>query len=185
MKTKPKPKPFRRHPRRLDRARRGVHHDVRHTARSAVVACLDVAEERAHRDETIGKGAFGGTTLEVVDGLAAIQKLEPEGVSLWAKAPSIEIKVTRSEGVPLDWILTVENAFPDAVLEARTDSGALVPESLSSEIRTENDGDSRFPAVLRLFRFARPAVNPSPRGASPCSATFKRPSIGCRTSTRA
>jgi predicted phosphodiesterase len=157
MKTKPKPKPFRRPPPRVDQARIAALTMMFGTLLGAPwVACVDVAEERAHRDETVGKGAFGGTTLEVVDGLAAIQKLELEGASLWAKAPSIEIKVTRSEGVPLDWILTVENALPDAVLEARTDSGAVVPESLSSEIRTEKRWRLTLPGGVTTL-LVRPA----------------------------
>ena len=187
MKTKPKPKPFRRHPRRLDRARAAAFTMMFGTLLGAPwVACLDVAEERAHRDETIGKGAFGGTTLEVVDGLAAIQKARNRGGLAVGKSSFHRDQGDAQRRRPPDWILTVENAFPDAPFWKQERS--LVPWSRNrsrAKSGPKTMEDSRFPAVLRLFRFARPAVNPSPRGASPCSATFKRPSIGCRTSTRA
>lgn len=112
------------------------------------LACVDVAEERAHRDETIGKGASAETTFEIADGLGAIRQLEPGTISLWAKAPSIQIEVTQGEHVPATWILTVTNTLPDAVLEARTDSGAiaLVPELLPSALPTEKRWSLTIPS---------------------------------------
>jgi predicted phosphodiesterase len=103
------------------------------------LGCVNVAEERAHRDETVGKGAFAGTTFEIVDGLGAIQRLDTEGATLWAKAPSLHIKVTRGDEAPLDWILTVSNALPDAVLEASKDpeGTVLAVASLPSSLPTE------------------------------------------------
>jgi len=100
--------------------------------------CVNVAEERAHRDETVGKGSSAGATFEVVDGLGAFQRLQPGAVTLWAKAPSIRMAVTRTENAPVDWMLTVTNTLPDAVLEATTDSGSpLLVEPLPSALPTE------------------------------------------------
>jgi 3',5'-cyclic-AMP phosphodiesterase len=101
-------------------------------AGSAWLGCVDVAQERAYRDETVGKGAVAETTFEVVDGLGALRRVEPGAVSLWAQAPSFQINVTRGERAPSAWTLTVSNTLPDAVLEVRTESGmtAIVPESL-------------------------------------------------------
>ena len=122
------------------------------------LGCVDVAEERARRDETIGKGASAETTFEIVDGLGAIRRLEPGVVSLWAKAPSIQIKVTRGESAPATWLLTVSNTLPDAVLEASTESGAtaLAPESLSSAIATEKRWGLTIPGgTSTLFLHSR------------------------------
>jgi len=103
------------------------------------LGCVDVAQERAYRDETIGKGTAAETTFEVVGGLGAWRRLAPGAVSLWAQAPSFQIKVTRGERAPSAWTLTVTNALPDAVLEARTESGAtsLIPESRPSALPIE------------------------------------------------
>jgi 3',5'-cyclic-AMP phosphodiesterase len=108
-------------------------------AGSAWLGCVDVAQERAYRDETVGKGAAAETTFEIVDGLGALRRLEPGAVSLWAQAPSFQIKVTRGERAPSAWTLTVSNALPDAVLEARTEAGttAIVPESLPRTLPIE------------------------------------------------
>jgi 3',5'-cyclic-AMP phosphodiesterase len=107
------------------------------------VGCVDVAQERAYRDETIGKGSAADATFEVVDGLGAWQRLEPGAVSLWAQAPSIEIKIVVGANAPSVWTLTVANTLPDALLEARTESGAMatVPESLPRDIPTEKRWD--------------------------------------------
>jgi 3',5'-cyclic-AMP phosphodiesterase len=108
-------------------------------AASCLVGCVDVAQERAYRDETVGKGVAAEATFEVVDGLGALRTVEPGNVALWAQAPSFEIKATRGENAPSAWTLTVANALPDAVLETRTEAGAtaLVPESSTSTIGTE------------------------------------------------
>jgi predicted phosphodiesterase len=102
------------------------------------LGCLHSAEERAHRDETIGSGTLDDTKIAVTDGLAAVRRFEPGFLTLWAKAPSIEIQVERSEIAPASWVLTVDNTMPDAVLEAKSDTGtAVVPEPLPSLLPTE------------------------------------------------
>jgi predicted phosphodiesterase len=84
------------------------------------MACVNAAEERAHRDATIGKATAGETAFEIVDGLGAVRKLEPGTLSIWAKAPSIQIVVTRGESAPAEWDLTVTNALASAEIRART-----------------------------------------------------------------
>ena len=104
-------------------------------------ACVDVAQERAYRDETVGKGAAGETTFEVVNGLGAWRRLEPGAASLWAQAPSLQIDATRGDSGPSVWTLTIANVLPDAVLEARTESGTtvIVAESRPGAFRTEKE----------------------------------------------
>jgi predicted phosphodiesterase len=102
------------------------------------LGCLHTAEERAHRDETVGSATLDDTKIAVTDGLAAVRRFEPGFLTLWAKAPSIEIEITRSESASTSWVLTVDNAMPDAVLEAKSDTDtALVPEPLPTLLPTE------------------------------------------------
>jgi predicted phosphodiesterase len=102
------------------------------------LGCLHSAEERAHRDETIGSAALDNTKIAVTDGLAAVRRFESGFLTLWAKAPSIEIEIARSESAPASWVLTIENTMPDAVLEATSDTGTVVaPEPLPSLLATE------------------------------------------------
>ncbi|HMI88831.1 MAG TPA: metallophosphoesterase [Polyangiaceae bacterium] len=121
---------------------------------ASCVACVGVTEERAQRDETVGKGGIAGATFEVVDGLGAWRQLEPGAVSLWAKAPTIEIKVTLGENAPAGWTLRVTNTLPDAVLEATADSEAapLATELLSSAIRTEKQWGFTLPVGASTLR---------------------------------
>jgi predicted phosphodiesterase len=110
--------------------------------------CVGLTEERARRDEIVGKGGTAGATFEVVDGLGALRKLEPGVVSLWAKAPSIQIDVTLGESAPATWILTVGNTVSDAVLEARTGGAGPPPraEALPSALPTEKRWALTIPA---------------------------------------
>jgi Icc protein len=117
------------------------------------VACVHITEERAHRDEIVGRADSAGTTFEVSDGLGAIRRLEPGFMSIWAKAPSIQLNVTRRESSPSSFVLTVTNTLPDAVLEARTDTGAttLVPEALPSALPTEKRWALTIPSGTSTF----------------------------------
>jgi predicted phosphodiesterase len=104
----------------------------------ATLDCLHAAEERTHRDENVGKGALGSTKVEVSDGLAAIRRFEPGVLTLWAKAPTVQIKISRVEDAPESIVLTVSNALPDAVLEATRDSGDVItPAPLPTALPTE------------------------------------------------
>ena len=122
------------------------------------LGCVDVAQERAYRDETIGKGATAETTFEVEDGLGALRRLEPGAVSLWAQAPSFRIKVTRGDNAPAAWTLTVTNTLPDAVLETITESGdtSLIPESRPSSRPIQKRWELTLSAGTTTL-FVRPA----------------------------
>jgi 3',5'-cyclic-AMP phosphodiesterase len=118
------------------------------------LGCVYVTEERTLREETIGKGATADTTVEVVDGLAAVRRLEAGALTLWAKAPAIRIRVTRGATAPSRWNLTVDNVLSNAVLEGRRDSGAIgvVPEPLPSALSTQKRWEVTLPAgTTELF----------------------------------
>jgi Icc protein len=130
-------------------------------------ACLDVADDRARRDETIGRAEAGGVSVRVDEGLAAVRALSPQELRLWAQAPAFALTVDRPAGrAPL--AITVENALADAAL-TRADGRPLAlaaaqPAGPPTVRRWELDGAEAGPIELRLappdldarapFRFA-------------------------------
>lgn len=120
----------------------------------AAWGCVDVTAERTRRDESVGKGTTGGAMFEVVDGLGALRTLEPGALSIWAKAPSIQLKVTRSVTATATWTLTVTNTLPDAVLEATTDARdtPLRVASLPSPLVTEKRWSIEIPEGASTLR---------------------------------
>jgi 3',5'-cyclic-AMP phosphodiesterase len=79
--------------------------------------CLEVADERARRDERVGRAQAGGTAVLVEEGLAAVRALDAQALRLWAQAPALAIEVTR-EGAAAPLTITVENTLADAALTA-------------------------------------------------------------------
>lgn len=90
-------------------------------------ACLDVAEERAERDASVGRAERGGLRVEVEHGLAAVRELAPGRLELWANAPTLRANLTLPPGAPAEWVLRVRNAMPDAALRAFDAAGSPVP----------------------------------------------------------
>lgn len=78
--------------------------------------CLDVAEERAAREEAIGRARAEGIEVTVDDGLASVQRLDRQGLALWAGAPVLTVRLTFPMGAPARFTLAVDNAMPAAVL---------------------------------------------------------------------
>ncbi len=107
------------------------------------LSCLDVAEGRARRDREVGKASQGQARVAVDEGLAAIRRLEPGELSLWASAPALSIRLTDEAGGP--WRVTIENMLADAELSARV-GDERVPVELV---------DAPFP-TQRTFRLSLP-----------------------------
>jgi 3',5'-cyclic-AMP phosphodiesterase len=86
------------------------------------VGCAGVrpAEDRARQDERVGTAATEGLEVRVLDGLAAVRRLTPERIQLWANAPNFELEIRTAEPrVKLE--LSVDNCMPGTTL---TDSSA-------------------------------------------------------------
>lgn len=77
--------------------------------------CLEVAQERAERDVAIGRSAGDGIEVRVDDGLASVQRLDRQGLALWAGAPVLTVHLTFPPGLGR-YGLAVDNAMPAAVL---------------------------------------------------------------------
>src|SRR5262245_14714703 len=86
-------------------------------------SCLDVAEDRARRDLTVGQAEIGESRVSVHEGLAAVRRIEPGKLWLWAGAPrlSIRMEIGTASGGP--WEITIENVLSDAELSAQTTTG--------------------------------------------------------------
>jgi 3',5'-cyclic-AMP phosphodiesterase len=81
-----------------------------------VAGCLDVAEERAQREDEIGRASAEGVSVEVEDGLASVHVVGASGLRVWASAPVLTMRVRFGGGALLPFTLTVDNAMPDAEL---------------------------------------------------------------------
>jgi len=100
---------------------------------SALGACVDVAEERARRDMTVGQAELGDVRVAVQHGHAAVRLLGPGELRLWAGAPvlSVQMAVGAASGGP--WSITVENVLSDAELRAETAAGEALAVELTDQ----------------------------------------------------
>jgi predicted phosphodiesterase len=92
--------------------------------------CLEVAEDRAEREEAIGRASGDGIEVRIDDGLGSVQRLERLGLAVWAGAPVLSLHVTFPPGPPARFMLAVDNAMPAAVLTGAVDivpMGGAVP----------------------------------------------------------
>jgi Icc protein len=125
--------------------------------------CLEVAEDRAQREDEIGQARADGIEARVEDGLGSVQRLDRSGLVLWGSAPAFVVHLTFGPDAPQSFILTVDNAMPDAVVrgaEATLMEGAfatqrrflLVPPAGGGElVLTIGPLDAGAPGI---FRFA-------------------------------
>ncbi|WP_437813592.1 metallophosphoesterase family protein [Sorangium sp. So ce1078] len=99
------------------------------------LSCLDVAEGRARRDREVGKASRGQARVDVDEGLAAIRRLEPGELSLWASAPALSIRLDDEAGGP--WTITIENMLADAELSARVGDERVPVELVEAPFPTQ------------------------------------------------
>jgi hypothetical protein len=99
-------------------------------------ACVHVAEDRARRDETVGQASAGEARLSVDDGLAGVRAFGPDGIVLWAGAPTFSATlVVPADAAEGDWtVVTIRNVLADANLAVYRDDGDPVSVSLESEL---------------------------------------------------
>ena len=119
------------------------------------LTCVDTSNERTRAEMAIGSSQTLGTNVTVDDGLAAIRRLDGTGLSLWAQAPSLVVRVKRAADAPPMFELTVDNAMPDAVLEAAQLAGdVLAVESVPRDRPTQKQWKVSLPpgteATLRV-----------------------------------
>lgn len=106
---------------------------------ATLTGCLAAPEDRAARDETVGQGAFAGTSFQIVDGLGAVRSLETGRATFRAQAPAIDIRVAQNEATTTMWMVTIDNVLHDATLEVRHEGGTRTtsPERLPGAFPTQ------------------------------------------------
>lgn len=121
-----------------------------------LAACVNVADERAEHDSTIGRARAAGLTVEVQSGLAHVRALEPGRLELWAQAPALEIALDAERAGP--WQVELHNVLADAEL-AGTSSVTL----LASPRPTKKTWQVDLPAGRSRLQLAPPdALDTSP-----------------------
>jgi Icc protein len=87
--------------------------------------CLEVAEERASREEAIGQASGDAVSVTVDDGLASVQHLDRTGLEVWASAPVLTIRLAFAGAPPPTFTLAVDNGMPDAALAGAPEAVAV------------------------------------------------------------
>lgn len=77
--------------------------------------CLDVGQERAEFEKTIGQAKKGALAVNVEQGHAHVRAFEQGKLEMWAQAPTLSWTITTDDGTA-PWFVQVHNAMPDAKL---------------------------------------------------------------------
>jgi 3',5'-cyclic-AMP phosphodiesterase len=114
--------------------------------------CVRPAEERAERDKSVGSASSAELDVRVVNGLAAVRKLESGRLTLWSSAPAWELELdARSAG---SLTLDIQNCIPDVELTSLEQDAQSTP--VTSEPSTRKTWELELPAGTSRFRFATP-----------------------------
>jgi hypothetical protein len=79
-------------------------------------ACLRPGEDRARRDEQVGRAQSPGVRVEVELGHAAVRELVPERLRLWAGAPRLSLTLEWETPPPAEVAIEIQNCMPLAEL---------------------------------------------------------------------
>ena len=90
---------------------------------SALLSCLNVAEERARIAERVGHAQVSGASVSVIEGSATVRELSyAEGrvtLWLWAQTPGLKVRIERNGDVRLQSLsLKVSNVMAESELRA-------------------------------------------------------------------
>jgi 3',5'-cyclic AMP phosphodiesterase CpdA len=127
-----------------------------------LAACVGVTDERARRDEDVGKASAAGAIVEVADGLASVRGLDPGALWLWAQAPALRVRVRTGAGAAMSWTVTIDNTLPDATLEAAA-GDALSVTALDASRPTQKRWRVELPAGVDATLALRSPTEPSAR----------------------
>jgi 3',5'-cyclic-AMP phosphodiesterase len=95
------------------------------------LACTDVADERAARDEAVGHYRDDATRIDVDDGLAVIRSVEAGSIVFWSNAPAWSMTLQVEARPPVE--IEVRNLVKGSTLETT----ALTGESLGVRLIAE------------------------------------------------
>lgn len=129
----------------------------------ACASCLDVAYERARRDELVGVASAEDVLVQVPGGLASVRTVSAQRIHLWGQAPQFQVNLQLPVGIS-DVEVQVDNALFDAELAlAPNQTGVTIlplPPSVPTEKRWRLSGLS--PGATNLLVRAPDAGNLEP-----------------------
>jgi Icc protein len=82
-----------------------------------LMGCMEVAEDRAIREDEIGQAHQDGVDVAVVDGLASVRHLDRAALVLWANAPRLTVDL-RFASAPATFSVSVSNLPPGSQASA-------------------------------------------------------------------
>ena len=83
---------------------------------SLLGACLRPGEDRARRDEQVGRATADGVRVDVALGHAAVRELATDRVRLWAAAPRLSVTLEWQASPPAELVVEVQNCMQRAEL---------------------------------------------------------------------
>ncbi len=125
-----------------------------------LVACTDVADERAERDEAIGHYQDAHLRVDVDGGLAVVRHVEAASVLLWSSAPAWSATLRLDRLTPLE--LEIRNVMAGSTLAVSACDGALVSgRLLTSERPTQRRYALDAPAACTAIELVAPPPDPA------------------------
>lgn len=122
----------------------------------ALTACTRPAEDRATRDELIGRASIDGAEVDVAGGLGHVRTLAPGQLTLWAQAPVLDLTLDLSAAAAGTWTITVDNALADLALSGTTPAGPAAPVAADPTRDTLRAWTVELPAGRTTLRIAPP-----------------------------
>ena len=123
----------------------------------ALAACTRPGEDRALRDDDIGRASAEGITIDVADGLAHVRSLSAGAAELWAQAPVLDLTLDVDPAAAGRFTLTLGNALADHALTA--DTAAVAVTALGGPRPTVRAWELALPAGRTTLRIAPPDVD--------------------------
>lgn len=106
-----------------------------------LAGCLREGEERALADLDVGASVADELAVVVTEGLAHVRAVVPGGtdepgeIKLRASAPAFAVSLVPEAEIAGEWIVTVSNCMPDAVLSASADASIRAADGSLKAVR--------------------------------------------------
>lgn len=105
--------------------------------------CVRVSQERAERDQEVGKHSAHGLSIHVEHGLAAVRHVAPGELVLWSSAPGWQVELAAGPEARRSWLVTLENVLSDVELTGNVPVELVSQPSLTrKQFRVELDPGS-------------------------------------------
>lgn len=118
---------------------------------TTLTSCLDVGQERAARDETVGIATTpGGLTIDIEGGLGTVRAIDDGEILIWGQAPVLDMTITTPDTHDGKLTLRLHNAMKDAELTIVSGPNPLVPVARQGATGQDAGVDTRHQWELEL-----------------------------------